>query len=158
MKPHEQKARALCLQSFNSRPPCDGRQTSRLRTHFGCSFNSRPPCDGRRSENTNYIFRLFQFTPALRRATGTDCAVAFCDVFQFTPALRRATGIVNINVGCAAFQFTPALRRATQMQRSKVNPVVSIHARLATGDLRSGRTFEIGKFQFTPALRRATKR
>ena len=80
-------------------------------------------------------------------------------MFQFTPALRRATarpGSVCLHSG---FQFTPALRRATRkLNDSLMRASVSIHARLATGDpptrSASGATTS---FQFTPALRRATR-
>ena len=55
------------------------------------------------------------------------------------------------------FQFTPVLRRATYCDSSLFGGGVSIHARLATGDLYQCKPpNRHGKFQFTPVLRRAT--
>ena len=101
-------------------------------------------------------------------------------LFQFTPALRRATRLrylgksqseVSIHARLATgderpkkiqhskkFQFTPALRRATPLRKTRLERrLVSIHARLATGDAaRDSREMILTWFQFTPALRRAT--
>jgi len=111
------------------------------------------------------------FVPIIRR---------FREQFQFTPVLRRATGGKRCLQSRLKFQFTPVLRRATATRYiSFIRELVSIHARLATGDvaedckpsahrvsiharLATGdasadlpKSYE-GMFQFTPVLRRAT--
>ena len=144
---------------------------------------------------------MFQFTPALRRATLCEYLTDLLHKFQYTPALRRATGMTIFGGNLNAFQFTPALRRATKRKRKSqtekrfnsrppcdgrlrfFNPsalrcmfqftpalrratswplpsfrvvLVSIHARLATGDEVRAVLEYVEEFQFTPALRRAT--
>ncbi len=58
-----------------------------------------------------------------------------------------------------SFQFTPVLRRATRLRATaSMRFIVSIHARLATGDTaRRVNPTVHSTFQFTPVLRRATQ-
>ena len=128
-----------------------------------------------------FSLKKFQFTPVLRRATVCVLSLIVRQRFQFTPVLRRATITIvvfiaqierfNSRPSCdgrpthrrgarqpAQFQFTPVLRRATALAEiDKHDFSVSIHARLATGDL-STVNYQLrnNPFQFTPVLRRAT--
>ncbi len=80
------------------------------------SFNSRPSCDGRQVNGLcNFAITRFQFTPVLRRATSRAATALANQPFQFTPVLRRATGVGRL---------------------CNLAAIVSIHARLATGDTR----------------------
>ena len=81
--------------------------------------------------------RLFQFTPALRRATRTTMSRArVCVCFNSRPPCDGRRFQRTLFTLPSSFQFTPALRRATQGCRpASLRPKVSIHARLATGDI-----------------------
>ena len=58
--------------SFNSRPSCDGRPNASDGGHGLKRFNSRPSCDGRRrGSRFAWVDTAFQFTPVMRRATGS---------------------------------------------------------------------------------------
>ena len=79
--------------------------------------------------------------------------------FQFTPVVRRATSKTKVFSWWSMFQFTPVVRRATHFHSpAHVPKTVSIHARRATGDLKSRLIAVEGRFQFTPVVRRATVR
>ena len=128
-----------CNSSFNSRPPCDGRQPEPVADNIGLSFNSRPPCDGRLVlPRWRRQLAWFQFTPALRRATGANIYGDEYDVFQFTPALRRATRGAFRSPRCTrCFNSRPPCDgRPLFPHRLRRLRRVSIHARLATGDLK----------------------
>ena len=102
---------------------------------------------------------LFQFTPVLRRATRNERETPMPAPFQFTPVLRRATPYFHRAYNLIWFQFTPVLRRATLFPILTVFfNMVSIHARLATGDMLQDQDGLDYQFQFTPVLRRATER
>ena len=153
---HRHAGRAV-RPGFNSRPPCDGRL---FRFHFLPSFlcfNSRPPCDGRRAEDRGACrsWRFNSRPPCDGRLSSLSPSGFFG--FQFTPALRRATGHGFGALGRKFVSIHARLATGDARCRSQAPcPGVSIHARLATGDKITRSLAAIGWFQFTPALRRAT--
>ena len=76
--------------------------------------------------------------------------------FQFTPVLRRATAGYKYRFGWHGFNSRPSCDGRLEPARLNIPLAVSIHARLATGDVSA--SFPRGgvPFQFTPVLRRAT--
>ena len=101
---------------FNSRPSCDGRPGQADGQQAGRRFNSRPSCDGRPKVQTNAAeYRLFQFTPVLRRATDET-------------ELNDLLWFVSIHARLATGDARPTVLARCMK--------VSIHARLATGDAR----------------------
>ena len=144
-------------------------------------FNSRPPCDGRhymhpKSQNEF----LFQFTPAMRRATNNFLLSSQVTVVSIHA--RHATGDfsypLNINyLSCfnsrppcdgrrtpqkqsqrlRKFQFTPAMRRATQSpQHTQMAQQFQFTPAMRRATWPANRTPSRSRFQFTPAMRRAT--
>ena len=58
------------INSFNSRPSCEGRLRTARESFILAGFNSRPSCEGRHDEIHPYqVKAMFQFTPLMRGAT-----------------------------------------------------------------------------------------
>ena len=78
--------------------------------------------------------------------------------FQFTPVLRRATQNIGHDAHISGFNSRPSCDgRLHARKTGDKSPLVSIHARLATGDAAAKAPAHKARFQFTPVLRRATK-
>ena len=119
---------------FNSRPSCDGRLYGVI-PEAGCRFNSRPSCDGRLLD---VLTRLrFWVSIHARLATGDATVRASFDNarFQFTPVLRRATQEPRNGVHDTSFNSRPSCDGRLRAVGVGLGVVVSIHARLATGDV-----------------------
>ena len=102
---------------------------------------------------------MFQFTPVLRRATRI-CKSIFAHGGSFN-SRPSCDGRPRLGVRFAlhdSFNSRPSCDgRPFRRVRVKVDIIVSIHARLATGDLAFPFLFAVFVwFQFTPVLRRAT--
>ena len=193
----------MVRRSFNSRPSCDGRPGRLLRCNTSKRFQFTPvlrratfmPC-------APFSASKFQFTPVLRRATvqnakrrptkkvSIHARLATGDTI---PSSTSPSPSFNSRPSCdgrlpfvlwfkplSCFNSRPSCDgRPLERGHARDEPVVSIHARLATGDAcRQTAVVRVGgfnsrpscdgrlgglvyghrhrRFQFTPVLRRAT--
>jgi len=126
---------------------------------LGRGFNSRPSRDGRQSAKCKMRdAAMFQFTPVSRRATTGLRKTDISPSFNSRPSRdgrhgdRRAEILISVSIH--ARLATGDIRTEPSVQGS----AVSIHARLATGDGKAAKLEDVDpKFQFTPVSRRATK-
>ena len=83
---------------FNPRPPCGGRQSTRLERELAELFQSTPPVWGATSElcHRQLLPLKFQSTPPVWGATG-DTMLLMASVMQFqsTPPVWGATGTLH---------------------------------------------------------------
>ena len=119
-------------------------------------FNSRPSCEGRRCEYATTEKKLVSIHAPHARGDKTLVMVIQTILFQFTPLMRGATGSEASSIRRTCFNSRPSCEGRHAVAGVLLLAHVSIHAPHARGDQEQQEQFLEHMFQFTPLMRGAT--